>query len=74
MLLFNKVLPQLMAAVIHHIHNKDHGLTSQDSLFRCPLWGSQVRMRYQLHDQLQVGGRSSSRIQITGPNLSMTRT
>jgi hypothetical protein len=69
MLQFNKVLPQLMAAVIHHYHNNDHGLTSQDSLFRCPLWGSQTRLRFNLHDQLQGGGRSSSRIQITGRNL-----
>jgi len=65
---FNKVLPYLMAAVLHHYHCSDQGLLRLDKLFQSPMWTTQVVYRNHLYNRLQGAGRSSSSISITGPN------
>ncbi len=65
---FNKILPYLMAAVLHHYHYNDQGLLRLDKLFQSPMWTTQVIYRTQLYNQLQGAGRSSSSISITGRN------
>lgn len=65
---FNKILPYLMAAVLHHYHCSDQGLPRLDKLFQSPMWTTQVIYRANLYNQLQGAGRSSSSISITGRN------
>jgi hypothetical protein len=63
---FNKVLPFVIAAVVHHYHRDNQGLKSNDQLFRSPLWATQVRVRNILYNQLKGGGREDSDIAVTG--------
>lgn len=65
---FNKILPYLMAAVLHHYHNSDQELLTLDKLFQSPMWTTQVVYRNHLYNRLQGAGRSSCSICITGPN------
>jgi hypothetical protein len=50
---FNKILPYLMAAVLHHYHCVDQGLLRLDKLFQSPMWTTQVIYRTHLYNQLQ---------------------
>ena len=63
---FNKVLPFVIAAVVHHYHVSNQGLQSDDPLFGSPLWSTQVRIRNMLFNRLQGGGRPCSSIDVTG--------
>ena len=63
---FNKILPFVIAAVLHHYHRDNQGLESDDPLFGSPMWATQVRIRNMLFNDLQGGGRPCSSIEVTG--------